>query len=138
MKKLLLFFILIGFLGLSCTAAVKIAKYPGKNITYTPESQCEIDYEHVRVLGQLPPAEEYEEIGYMIVKQEASSSLYGTSDEEQIKAARIQACQWGADAIVITGSEADKGTTYDFWSGSQYHDVKSNRIIAIKLIEPEN
>jgi len=135
MKRILLF--LICLLILNCSAPIRMATYPGKDITNIPESQCKVDYEEVIVLGQLPPADEYIQIGYMIVSQESSSSLVETSNEEQIKAARIQACQWGADAIVIIESESDKGTTFDFWEGAQYYDEKSTRVIAIKFTEQE-
>ena len=136
MKKMLL--LLICLLILNCSAPIRMATYPGKDITNIPENQCEVDYEKVIVLGQLPPTDEYIQIGYMIVSQESSSSLVETSNEEQIKAARIQACQWGADAIVIIESESDKGTTFDFWEGTQYYDEKSTRVIAIKFTEQED
>ncbi|MDF1546100.1 MAG: hypothetical protein P1R58_13485 [bacterium] len=65
----------------------------------------------------------------MNVKQESSSQLVHTSEEKQIQEARIKACQWGADAIVVMGSSNDKGS--DFWSG--WKDNRETKIIAIKM-----
>ena len=82
----------------------------------------------MRVLGSLPEEGTYVELGYMNVSQESSSQLVHSSEEKQIQEARIQACIWGADAIVVIGSQADKGT--EFWSG--WKDNRETKIIAIK------
>ena len=135
-KIFLLLIVGLSFLLISsCAAPVKIIGYPGLNVENVPREKCEQDYTNVRVLGSLPPEGEYEEIGYIVVEQESSSELVYTSEEKQIKEARIKACQWGGDAIVIIGAAANKGSTYSVWSGFQWSDKRSNRIIIIKLIE---
>lgn len=135
-KIFLLLIVGLSFLLISsCAAPVKIIGYPGLNVENVSREKCEQDYTNVRVLGSLPPEGEYEEIGYIIVEQESSSELVYTSEEKQIEEARIKACQWGGDAIVISAGEAKKGSTYGFWSGHQWSDRRSNRIIIIRLIE---
>lgn len=111
-----------------CAAPVKLTGYPSAEAGNYSKEECKLDYERVRVLGSLPEEGTYIELGYMNVSQASSSELVYTSEEKQIKEARIRACQWGADAIVIMGSQSDKGS--DFWTG--YKDSRESKIIAIK------
>ncbi len=119
----------LGLLLFGCSAPVNISSYPGAEAQNIPKEQCKYDYEDVRVLGSLPADGTYTELGYMNVSQQSNSELVQTSEEKQITEARIQACQWGADAIVIVGSSSDKGS--DFWTG--WKDNRETKIIAIKL-----
>jgi len=111
-----------------CAASVELTGYPGESALVIPEEECDTTYSKVAVLGSLPSDKDYEEIGYMTISQESSSALVYTSDEKQIEEARRKACEWGADAIVIMGTNRDKGT--DFWSG--YKDQRSSRVVATR------
>jgi len=111
-----------------CAAPVKLSGYPSEEAGNYSKEECKLDYESVRVLGSLPDEGTYIELGYMNVSQQSSSELVYTSEEKQIKEARIKACQWGADAIVLMGSQSDKGS--DFWTG--WKDRRETKIIAIK------
>jgi len=122
----ILFFLFI----VGCTAPVKISGYPGEEAGNYSKEECKsnLNFGSVKVLGSLPKDGTYIELGYMSVSQESSSELVYTSEEKQIKEARIKACQWGADAIVIMGSQNNKGS--DFWTG--WKDKRETKIIAIK------
>lgn len=128
MKVILLSASLVCIYFAGCAAPVKIAGYPSEHARNIPKEECEYYYEHIQVLGSLPSERKYIELGYMNVKQESSSQLVSTSEEKQIEEARIKACQWGADAIVVMGSQSNKGS--DFWSG--WKDQRETKIIAIK------
>jgi hydroxymethylpyrimidine/phosphomethylpyrimidine kinase len=67
----------------------------------------------------------------MVLEQHSTSELVYTSEEKQILEARKKACEWGADAIVMTGGAVDKGSS--FWTG--YQDQRSNRVVAIRFLE---
>jgi hypothetical protein len=72
----------------------------------------------------------------MTVGQSSASELVYTSIEKQIEAARIRACEWGADAIVIAQSQGGKGNTWSAWSGLTYRDERESRVVAIRYVEP--
>lgn len=127
--KSLLAFISLAFLLVGCSAPVNISAYPGMEVQNISKEQCKYEYEDVRVLGSLPADGTYIELGYMNVSQQSSSELVYTSEEKQITEARIQACRWGADAIVIMRSESNKGS--DFWTG--WKDNRETKIVAIKF-----
>ncbi len=121
--------LLVVIVTAGCSAPVRISAYPGEEVASHTVEQCKLEHERVKVLGSLPETGTYIEIGYMTVSQESASEFRWTSEEKQIEKARIQACQWGADAIVLVGSSSDKGS--DFWTG--YKDVRETRIVAIKF-----
>jgi len=145
MKKTYIASLIISVIVLvSCAAPVKLAKYPEPGVTEIPESYynpkyCEQpeNHESISVLFTLPEKGTYQPLGSILVSQESTSSLITTSDEEQIKEARIQACKWGADAIVIISSDEARSMTYDVFSGLGSKESKQNRIVAIKFIESE-
>jgi hypothetical protein len=125
------------FLLVGCAARVSITSYPGMNVDDRPLQMCkESGYQDVQVIGLLPEAGTFEEIGYMTVKQAADTEFEYTSTDKQVEAARVQACQWGADAIVILDVQGDKGSTRDVLGEPQYHDERESRIVAIRFIEP--
>lgn len=128
MRLCLILFSLIILLITGCTATVNLTGYPSEEAGNYSKEECKLDYESVRVLGSLPKDGNYIELGYMNVSQQSSSEYVYTSEEKQIKEARIRACQWGADAIVVMGSQSDKGS--DFWTG--WKDRRETKIIAIK------
>jgi len=128
MRLVILMYSLIFFSIAGCTAPVKLTGYPSKEAGNYSKEKCKLGYENVRVLGSLPKEETYVELGYMNVSQESSSELVYTSEEKQIREARIKACQWGADAIVVMRSESDKAS--DYWTG--WKDRRETKIIAIK------
>lgn len=128
MRLIIVMSFLIFFFIVGCTAPVKLTGYPSEEAESYPKDKCTLDYENVRVLGALPKDGTYIELGYMNVSQQSSSELVYTSEEKQIKEARIKACQWGADAIIIMDSQSDKGS--DFWTG--WKDNRETKIIAIK------
>lgn len=120
-----------------CAAPVKLTGYPGTNAESQPLEYCKTTgFRDVRVIGILPDPGSYEEIGYMTVGQSSTSELVYTSIEAQIEAARVRACIWGADAIVISESQGDKKNTYSFWTGVSYRDERESRIIAIRFKAP--
>jgi hypothetical protein len=111
--------------------------YPSPNIGNQPLEYCRTSgFNEVRVIGLLPDAGECEELGYMTVGQSSTSELVYSSIEKQIEAARIQACQWGADAIVVMESQGDKKNTWSFFSGTTYRDERESRIVAIRYVTP--
>lgn len=137
LERLLVATILLGSLALGgCAAPVKLTGYPSATAAERSLEDCRSrGFQDVRVIGLLPPAGTYEELGYMTVEQSSTSEFVYTSIDKQIDAARIRACQWGADAIVVVTSDGDKKNTWSFWSGMQYHDERESRIVAIRFIE---
>lgn len=121
-----------------CAAPVKLSGYPGPTAMNIDLAQCKSGgFANVEVIGLLPTDGSYEEIGYMTVGQSSTSELVYTSIEKQIEAARVRACQWGADAIVVTNSDGGKGNTWSAWSGLTYRDERESRVVAIRYVEED-
>ena len=121
-----------------CSAPIALQGYSSSESALDlPEEACKLpeDFEKVTVLSKLPPEGTYEELGMILVSQESSSELFVVSDVKQIKAARKQACRWGADAIVIVYSDADQSSNW--WSG-KVNKTKQNRLVAIKFVVTAN
>lgn len=80
-----------------CAAPVRLTGYPSPKARNERLEYCTASgFTAVQVIGLLPPAGEYEELGYMTIGQSSTSEFVYTSVEKQIEAARIRACQWGA------------------------------------------
>ncbi len=116
-----------------CMAPVKISAYPNMKAEAIPLEVCRQHYDEIQVLGIVPKEDDFEEIGYMTLLQSSDWEYEYTSEDEQIRVARIQACQWGADAIVILESMSDIGG--DRFIGDYYWDKHICRIIAIRFVE---
>ncbi|MEZ4655523.1 MAG: hypothetical protein R3E12_18520, partial [Candidatus Eisenbacteria bacterium] len=116
-----------------CAAPVKLTGYPGPAAQRVSSEYCENGgFQDVAVLGLSPAPDTFDEVGYMAINQSSDSEFYYSSLEKQIDEARIRACQWGADAIVILGSEGDKNNYVGFLSGLQYRDERNTQIVAIR------
>lgn len=119
-----------------CAAPVQLTPYPGVNAQSLSLEYCQADgFRDVRVLGLQPDAGTYEELGYMTLAQASTSEFVYASIERQIEAARIQACQWGADAIIVMESQGSKSNTWGPVFGTTYHDDRDSRIVAIRFLE---
>lgn len=132
MKKFL-FFSFFVLLVLSCATPVKLTEYPtsevGKYRNPEPEL-CEENslYKEVNVLMEFPE-KDHVRLGSLLLKQKSpDTSILTVSTEERIKKARIKACKWGGDAIVVVGSESESSTFGTQESGE-------NRIVVIKMLE---
>ena len=118
-----------------CMAPVQIAAYPNAKARSVPQHTCDTSYSSIQVLGSVPDENTFEEIGYMTLKQVSDWEYEYTSEEIQIAKARMIACQWGADVIVILESLADIGG--DRFVGEYYWDKHVCRVIAIRFIHQD-
>lgn len=120
-------------LASGCAAPVKVTGYPGPAADPVSAEYCrQAGYLEVAVLGLPPAPDSFEEVGYIAVSQSTNSEFFVTSMEKQIEEARVQACQWGADAIFVIDSQGGKDNTWSFWTGLQYWDERNSRIVAIR------
>lgn len=119
-----------------CAAPVKLTGYPGPAAVSGDPEHCRLaGFQAVQVIGILPDEGTFLEVGYMTVGQSSTSELVYTSIEKQIEAARVRACEWGADAIVIAHSDGGKKNTWSAWSGMTYRDERESRVVAIRYVD---
>lgn len=130
----------LGFLLLlavvsACSAPVALKGHPGPDVLNVSLSECNHRHREVHVFMEMPK-EGWEEIGWIELEQLPTRPLHQTSREDQVRAARVQACVWGADAICILDRECHADVTYSPLSVIGRRDRLNTFVVALRRSQP--
>ena len=134
MKKAIVVLMIL-VLSIGCTAPVKMSTFPASessNVNTKDDCKKMEGYKNIRVLSIPPEHGTYIELGTIMTEQSSTSEFVITSETKQVEEAQVQACMWGADAIIVLDSSSDKGIQYGIFSGLTHKDEKNLRFVAIK------